>query len=665
VDAAFFSDILIVFALSIGIVFVCHRLHIPSIVGFFLTGIVAGPHALALVNDVGRVELLAEVGIIALLFTVGMGFSLERLILIRRAVLLGGSVQVVLTGLAGFLIARVLGLPAPLAVFAGFLLAHSSTTISLKSFQDRNEADTLAARATVGISIFQDIMSVPMLFLVPLLAGKTADSGSSFLVMVAEGLAVIVIVVVSAKWVVPFALFQVTRTRSRELFLFSTVAICLAVTALTYAAGLSPALGAFLAGIIISESEYSQQALGDVMPFRDIFSNFFFISIGMLLDVGFLWDQIGVVVALVVVALAVKMLFAGAAAVALGFPLRVTTTIGLGLSNIGEFSFILAVPGLAVGLLSPTNYQYFLTATVITMAATPFLIAAAPRVADYCLTLKLPRLLKDGVHQHQRLDEDAGLTDHLIIVGYGVNGRNVASAAAEALIPYVIIEMNPETVRRERANGESILFGDGSQPVVLEHAGILQARVLVVATPDATGTRRIVENARRMNPSVYIIARTRFVTEVAPLYKLGADEVIPEEFETSVEIFSRVLRKYLIPREQIENFIRTIRAGGYDMFRSFSGDHTALSEIQTSLRDVEVSTFPVDEGCRMAGQTLAELGLRSRTGITILGIRRGDKTIPNPGGEETIHAGDVLLVMGPPDAVASVSDLLKSECAIL
>ena len=207
-DAAFFSDILIVFALSIGIVFVCHRLHIPSIVGFFLTGIVAGPHALALVNDVGRVELLAEVGIIALLFTVGMGFSLERLILIRRAVLLGGSVQVVLTGLAGFLIARVLGLPAPLAVFAGFLLAHSSTTISLKSFQDRNEADTLAARATVGISIFQDIMSVPMLFLVPLLAGKTADSGSSFLVMVAEGLAVIVIVVVSAKWVVPFALFH-------------------------------------------------------------------------------------------------------------------------------------------------------------------------------------------------------------------------------------------------------------------------------------------------------------------------------------------------------------------------------------------------------------------------------------------------------------------------
>ncbi|HPU85053.1 MAG TPA: cation:proton antiporter [Candidatus Latescibacteria bacterium] len=663
--ATLLSDILIIFTLSVAVVFLCERLHVPSLVGFFLTGIVAGPHALGLVSDVARVESVSEVGIVALLFTVGLSFSLEHALRVRRTVLIGGTIQIVATAATGYLTARALGQPSPVAVLAGFLLSLSSTAIAIKSLQDRAEADSLHGRIVIGILVFQDIITVPMLFSLPLLAEATAQSAGSLLTMAAQGLGVIAIVIVSARWVVPYVLYQIARTRSGELFLFAVVVICLAITWLTYSIGLAPALGAFLAGIIISESEYSQQALGDVIPFRVIFSNLFFVSVGMLLDIGFLFDHVITVATMACGSIIIKVLLAGAATAFLGYSLRTTIGVALGLGQIGEFSFILAASGLQFGLLEPSGYQYFLTVSVITMAATPFLIAAAPRVADYCLALKLPRLLKDGVHQHQRLDEDAGLTDHLIIVGYGVNGRNVASAAAEALIPYVIIEMNPETVRRERANGESILFGDGSQPVVLEHAGILQARVLVVATPDATGTRRIVENARRMNPSVYIIARTRFVTEVAPLYKLGADEVIPEEFETSVEIFSRVLRKYLIPREQIENFIRTIRAGGYDMFRSFSGDHTALSEIQTSLRDVEVSTFPVDEGCRMAGQTLAELGLRSRTGITILGIRRGDKTIPNPGGEETIHAGDVLLVMGPPDAVASVSDLLKSECAIL
>ncbi|HOT35894.1 MAG TPA: cation:proton antiporter [Candidatus Latescibacteria bacterium] len=662
--ATLLSDILIIFALSVAVVFICERLHVPSLVGFFLTGIVAGPHALGLVSDVARVESISEVGIVALLFTVGLSFSLEHALRVRRTVLVGGTIQIVATGAAGYLAARALGQPPPVAVLAGFLLSLSSTAIAIKSLQDRAEADSLHGRIVIGILVFQDIITVPMLFSLPLLAEATAQSAGSLLTMAAQGLGVIAIVIVSARWVVPYVLYQIARTRSGELFLFAVVVICLAITWLTYSIGLAPALGAFLAGIIISESEYSQQALGDVIPFRVIFSNLFFVSVGMLLDIGFLFDHAIAVAAMACGSIIIKVLLAGAATALLGYSLRTTIGVALGLGQIGEFSFILAASGLQFGLLEPSGYQYFLTVSVITMAATPFLIQAAPHIADQLLRLPLPKRVRAGSFARED-DGNAGLTDHLIIIGYGVNGRNVASAAAEALIPYVIIEMNPETVRRERANGESILFGDGSQPVVLEHAGILQARVLVVATPDATGTRRIVENARRMNPSVYIIARTRFVTEVAPLYKLGADEVIPEEFETSVEIFSRVLRKYLIPREQIENFIRTIRAGGYDMFRSFSGDFTALSEIQTSLRDVEVSTFPVDEGCRMAGQTLAELGLRSRTGITILGIRRGDKTIPNPGGEETIHAGDVLLVMGPPDAVASVSDLLKSECAIL
>jgi CPA2 family monovalent cation:H+ antiporter-2 len=665
VSATLFSDILIIFGLSVGVVFVCQRLRIPSIVGFFLTGLLAGPHALGLVSDLARVETLAEVGIIALLFTVGISFSLEHALRVKRAVLIGGTIQILATAAAGYAIARSVGLSPPVAALAGLLLSLSSTAIAIKSLQDRAEADTLHGRTVIGILVFQDIATVLMMFFMPLLAGKAQPSSSSILLLGAEGLGVVVFVAVSAKWLVPFLLYQIARTRSRELFLFSTVVICLAVSWLAHAIGLAPALGAFIAGIIISESDYSQQALGDVIPFRDIFSNLFFVSLGMLLNVRFLLDHVGNVLLLAIGALVFKAIIAGIAALLLGYSLRTTIAVALALAQIGEFSFIMAKSGLGYGLLNPSNYQYFLTVSVLTMAATPFLIRASSRLADLALRLPLPRRLKEGSSSLRTHRVDPGLHDHIVIVGYGVNGRNVAGAAAEALIPYVIVEMNPETVRRERAEGETILFGDATQPTVLAHAGLEQARVLVVATPDAATTRRIVEVARSLNTAVYIIARTRFTTEVAPLYALGADEVIPEEFETSVEIFTRVLRKYLIPKEQIERFIRTIRASGYDMFRSFSGNSTTLTDLRRTLEDVEVNTFHVEDGCGMAGRTLAELDLRSRLGVTIVGIRRGERMIANPGGNEAIQPGDVLVVMGTPDAIISIAELIRAEYTVL
>jgi CPA2 family monovalent cation:H+ antiporter-2 len=329
--------------------------------------------------------------------------------------------------------------------------------------------------------------------------------------------------------------------------------MCFGIAWLTYLAGLSLALGAFLAGLIISESEYGHHALGNIVPFRDVFTSLFFVSIGMLLDLGFLIkhpDQVALITVAVIIA---KTLIATIAVLFLGFPLRTAIIVGLTLCQVGEFSFILAKVGVDYGLLVGDTFQLFLAVAVITMGVTPFIMALAPRVANAALRLPLPAKLKTGfssksesVSEHKTHE----LEDHLIIVGYGLSGKNVATAAKTAKIPYVIIEMNPETVRNEKKAGEPIIYGDATHEAVLEHVGIEGARVMVVAISDPTATRGITSVAVRLNPKIHIIARTRFFRETTALRELGANEVIAEEYETSVEIFARVLAKYLVPKEE-------------------------------------------------------------------------------------------------------------------
>jgi len=448
---------------------------------------------------------------------------------------MGGAIQVLLTFIAGFATALKFGQPFGEAVFIGFLVSLSSTAIVLKLFQERAEIDSPHGRTGLGILIFQDIIVVPMMLLIPLLGGATESLGGSLFILMAKGLGIIVLVIIGAKWIVPQILYQIARTRIRELFLLVVIVICLAVAWLTSSAGLSLALGAFLAGLIISESEYSHQALGNILPFRDVFTSFFFVSIGMLLDIAFLLQHPGVIVLIALGIFVVKTLSAGLATVLLGFPLRTAILVGLALSQVGEFSFILSKAGVEYGLLAGGAYQLFLAVTVLTMALTPFIIDLAPRTADLVLRLPMHGRLKSGFYPVQEI-EDVGKRDHLIIVGFGVNGRNLARVARTGSIPYVIIEMNPETVREEKKGGELIYYGDATQEVVLERADIKDARVVVVAINDPTATRRITDIARRMNPKVYIIVRTRYLQELKPLYDLGANEVIPEEFETSVEI---------------------------------------------------------------------------------------------------------------------------------
>ncbi len=653
------NDIVVIFGLAVAVLLMCHRLRVPAVVGFLLTGIFVGPYGFGLVKAVHEVEILAEIGIVLLLFTIGIEFSLERLLQIRKSVLMGGSFQVLLTFLAALFIARQFGQAFGEAVFIGFLVALSSTAIVLKLIQERAEVDSPHGRTTLGILIFQDIIIVPMILITPLLAGATGNLGESILVLLAKGIGIILLVMVSTKWIVPQVLYQIARTRNQEVFLISVVVICLGVAWLTSEAGLSLALGAFLAGLIISESEYSHQALGNILPFRDVFTSFFFVSIGMLLDVGFLFRQPGTIVLLALGVLVLKSVVACFTTVLLGFPFRTSILVGLALSQIGEFSFILSRTGVEHGLLAGNIYQMFLAFSVLSMAATPFIITLAPRAADIILRLPLPKRLISGFYPVPEI-KVMDRKDHLIVIGFGVNGRNVARAARAAGITYIIIEMNPETVRSEQAKGEPIHYGDASRETTLERANIQAARIVVVAINDPTATRRITEVIRRLNPKVHLIVRTRYLQEMKPLYKLGANEVIPEEFETSVEIFTRVLMKYLIPRDEIERLIAEIRSDGYEIFRSLFKESSSFSDLNLQLPDVEISTLRVVERSSLVGKSLAEIEMRKKYGVTVLAIRRNAQILSNPDVNMPFCDNDELFVIGPPDRVAEVAGLSQN-----
>jgi len=653
------NDILIIFAIAIAVIFISNRLHIPTIVGFLLTGVVAGPYGLSLIKGLHEVEILAEIGVLFLLFTIGIEFSLKHLIKIKKSVLLGGSLQVGLTILATYFVARELGRPIETAIFWGFLVALSSTAIVLKIFQERGEIDSPHGKTALSILIFQDIIIVPMMLFTPILAGKSENVTVSILLLLLKVVGIILLVWICSKWIVPYLMNQIVKTRLRELFIITIFVLCFGVVWVTASLGLSLALGAFLAGLIISESEYSHHVLGNIIPFKDVFTSFFFVSIGMLLDFKFLFQNIWFVLLLVLIVMAGKAIIAGLVTLVLRYPIRTAILAGLGLGQIGEFSFILSRNGLEYGFLSGSNYQLFLAVSIITMAFTPFLIAVSPKIAVMGKYFPLPKKIKYGSIKPGKKEELP--EDHLIIVGFGLVGKNLARAAQIAGIRYIIIEMNSDTVREEKAKGEHIFYGDAAQEAVLHHANIKKARLLVIAINDPSAIQRITILAKELNPTLYVIVRTRYLQEVAALHKLGANEVIPEEFETSIEIFSRVLIRYLIPIDTIEELVTEIRFNNYAMFRSLSGKQLQLRDLKEEIPEIEVTNLRVDDSSSWIGKSLTQIDLRKQCGITVIAIGRGDQTITNPGAKIKIEAGDQLILLGKPEQFCEIHKFLNAE----
>jgi len=652
------GDILVIVGLSVAVLYLCFRLRIPIIVGFLLTGVVAGPHGLGLVRDLASVKMLAEVGVVLLLFTIGLEFSFRNLLQIRRPVLLGGALQVSLTALAAFAVARACEQAVGVSVLIGFLVSLSSTAIVMKFLQDRAEVETPHGGAALGILIFQDIAVVPMMLLIPLLAGKAGGGTGALPIFIAKVAAIIALVFAGAKWIVPHVFYGIARTRSRELFLFGVIAVCMAVAWLTHLAGLSLALGAFLAGLILSESEYSQQALGNILPFRDVFTSFFFVSIGMLLDVGFLLGHLDIVLLFLCIVLAIKFLAGSVAPFLLGYQLRTIILTGVALMQVGEFSFIITKNALDAGILSHDIYQVFLVIALVTMTATPFLISLGQPFASFVCSNRFIQRVLPGRCQWVATEQKVEKSGHLVIIGYGVNGRNLARAARIGGIPYVIIDMNPDSVRKAKEENEPIIFGDATTEGVLDHAGIRQARTAVVAINDPVATRRIVGLCREMNPGIFLVVRTRYIIEIPVLLEIGADEVIPEEFETSIAIFSRVMKAFGIPDEFISRLVQEIRSEGYQFLRSRS---FSLPAPVLNIPGLEVRNIRVEEGSPIAGKTLGEMLLKKKYGVTVLAVRRNGAIIPHPDGTCEIKAGDEVVVTGTGEKIAGAIPLFSSD----
>ncbi|GAB5046327.1 monovalent cation:proton antiporter-2 (CPA2) family protein [Thermodesulfovibrio sp. TK110] len=641
----FLQSILIIFGIAGLIIYFLGKFKIPAVVGFLIAGTIIGPHGMALIKNPQQVELIAEIGVILLMFTIGVEFSIPRLIALKKEVFLFGSLQVLLTIIVISIISQIaLNTALNLSLFYGFIVSLSSTAIVMKLLSDRGELNSPHGKISLGILLFQDLCVVPLMLFTQMLSSK----GGSFyvvLVVILKAFLILSVVFIFSRIAVPFILHEIVKTRSRELFIIAIISICLATAFFTSKLGLSLALGAFLAGVVISESEYSAQAVSDILPFKETFSGIFFISVGMLLDVNYIANHIAEEAFLVGGILFSKALIIALIIYFFLHSLKISLTSALALSQIGEFSFILAFTGKTIGLLNENDYQSFISASVVTMLLTPLIIRYSPSVINY-LIRKSPFKALEKTRKIKETEIVVKKSNHVIIIGFGLNGRNLARVLKESNIPYVILELNPDTVIKMKKKGEPIYYGDGTSQEILHKLGIHRAKILVIAISDPLATRKIVQIAKTLNHKIHTIVRTRFMTEIEELKKLGADEVIPEEFETSLEIFARVLHHFGVPRNQILQMIDKIRAEGYEILRLPDIPKTRAGIECVVFEGLDMDSFLIEKDSWLIGHSLKSLNIRHRANVTVIAIQRGEETILNPSADFILKEGDIIIYVG-------------------
>lgn len=652
-------NILVIFSVSVLVLLISMRLKIPVIVGFLITGVVIGPSCLGLIRASHEAKVLANIGIVLLLFTVGTEFSLHKILQFRKLFIFGGGLQVILTVAAGIGIGYFLKMPLAETVFLGFLLSMSSTAIVLRILEERGEMASSQAKPILSILIFQDLAVIPMAIMVPLLSAIATKEGFDVSKFFTMHLIVVPVFLVATYKLVPKILRAIADTKSRELILISVLMICIVITYGSWKAGLSLSLGAFFAGMVISESEYRHEAVGGVLPFQDIFINLYFVLIGMLVDIRFLLEEPGLILMTTLGVLLIKAVLTTGVALSIGLPFKTALITGLAISQIGEFAFVLMKEGEETGIGTPFHYQLFLAVSLLTMAITPFLFWLAFSLDAVIGKLPLPRWIRASLHLG---DEERGLiSGHIIIVGMGLSGKNLSYAAREASIPYVILEINPEIVHKEKEAGEPIVFGDATRESVLNHAGIQRAKTIAIVVNDPTAAVKVVRLARKMNKDLYIIVRTSYVHEVSRIYALGADDVIPDEFGSSLEISDKVLSYFQIKGSEIEKCLSTVRYEGYELMRMIYSRTGLFSHIPANLIEKMTEIVRVGKRSPISGKTIKELALRNLLGVTLLMISRDGRAIPNPEPEEALMPDDVVVILGSKANLRKAILFFKSE----
>lgn len=654
-ETEFLKLLIIIFGVSAVLIYALSRLKIPTIIGFLIAGLTLGPYGLGLIGNMQQIESLAAIGVVLLMFAIGLDLSLKVFFSVRPVFFLGGLLLILLTIFFTALVSRYcFSQPLYLSIFIGFMLSTNSTAIAMKMLADRDEVNSPTGQMTAWMQVFGDLWVVPFMMLIPVLSGGNGFDSSELLLTLGKAGLVLSLVFIIARWAVPFLLHQIVASRVRELFLLSLIILCLGIAFVTSQIGLSLALGAFLAGLAISESDYAAQAISEIAPLKESFAGIFFISVGMLLDLSFVAGHLPLLITLAVAVILGKAVLSVLCFSISVPPLSHLVKTSFYIAQIGEFSFVLVAAGRQAGLVPDDIYQVFLATSVLTMILSPLAINLSGMYAS--------RLSAIGFLKRFASDEDVPaepLTDHVIVVGFGLNGRNVAGVLRRSGIPYLILEMNGRTVRSAKNRGEPIYFGDGAAPEMLRRLNIDAAKALVVAISDPAATRKIVQIARVENRSIYIIARTRYLAEVDDLRRLGADRIIPEEFETSIEIFSHLLSLFNIPDSEIAEHVHEIRKDSYKMLRT-PGLPASRPAMIAPLKDIETAHYRVQKGSGIAGLSIAALNLRNLTGATIVSVERGEKIFSNPQAKFVINEGDLLHFFGKPSEVKEALNFLRT-----
>ena len=634
---------------------VAQRLGLPLILGYICAGIVVGPNTGGpTVGEIHDIELLAEIGVALLLFTIGLHFPLEELAPVRRVALLGTLLQMSLTIVFGYGLGQFLGFGWQEAVWFGALLSVSSTVIVLKTLSEQGFVNTLSGRVMVGMLVAQDLAVVPLIILLPELGNIGAGLSELGWATARATLFIAGMVVFGAR-VFPWLMARIASWNSRELFLISVVAIGVGVGYGTYLFGLSFAFGAFVAGMVLSRSEYSHQALADIGPLRDVFAMIFFVSVGMLIDPAFLIERPETILLVILLVFVVKgAIFAGVTRL-FGYGNVIPFAAGLGLFQVGEFSFIIARQGVSTDAITGATYSIVLTTAAVTMALTPF----TSRLAPFFYGRWRDRFPQENLGTFNL--PDTGLSDHVVIAGYGRVGSFVASLLSRLEQSFVVIDANPSRADAVKESGFPVVFGDAAAEPVLAAAGVGKARLVIVTVPDPAGVRLVVERVRGINKEVHVVVRSASVEQLEELAKLGVYEAVQPEFEAGLELGRQALSHLGVDAGEIQRLSDRVRRELYAPIVDRSFDEDLLLQLRRTSQMIDTDWTRVPEGSPMAGKTIGALGIRSKTGASVVALIRGDKVLPNPGPEVAFASGDVVGTVGSPDQRAAFRKLLQVE----
>ncbi len=639
---------------------VARRIGLPTIVGYLLAGIVIGPFTPGFVGDTETISQLAELGVIFLMFGVGLHFSLKDLWRVRNIAIPGALGRMVITTLLGLGLSQLWGWTPASGMVIGLAISIASTVVLLRGLTDNGFLNTPPGQAAVGWVIVEDLATVLILVLLPSLVNTSNGFNWAQLgITLLKAAGFVILVLFAGIRFIPWLLMRIAHTRSRELFILAILAITLGI-ALGAAElfGVSLALGAFVAGVVVSESPLSHQVGADVLPFRDAFAVLFFVSIGMLVNPDYLLNNIGEILALTALIVVGKALVTILMGTVLPWPVLTTLVLSAGLSQIGEFSFILGQQGLNLGILERDQYSLILAGSLLSITLNTLMFRLIHPLEKWLQGFPIAWRLMNR-HTPLPIPDEESLANHVVIVGYGRVGRHIVSLLREMEIPHLVVEADAARGEELSRQGIPTLYGDAANSEVLTHAGLKRARALVVAGPDEDASALVVTAARDMAPDLPIIARASSEDGTQRLSDLGAQDVIHPELEGGLEIVRHTLLKLGFPSQEIYRYTDAVRRDHYDMGLNTEEEHRLLHELLEAANSLEVNWFRLTEGNLLVGQTLAQANIRAKTGASVVAILREGHLIANPKSMTVFQVGDRLGLIGEKEEIEAAEGLLS------